>query len=122
MCTSKSQLLTPITERTSLSLPQCPPPPKAQKPNLTYGPGGFPSLPFVANDCEIAKTDVDMMLKPRPSHQASTSLSIKTVEKEQVARPTIENIAALLRKARGSNRGFAIEYLPNPHIPISKAA
>ena len=122
MCTSKSQVLTPITQRTSLSLPQCPPPPKAQKPNLTHRSGGFPSLPFVVNNGEIAKTGVDMMLKSRPAYQASASFSIKTFKKEQVAMPDAENIALLLRKARGSNRGFVIEYLPNPHIPISKAA
>ena len=119
MCTSKPQLLTPIIKRTSLSLPECPAPPKAQKHNLTCGAEDFPSLPFVVNNGE---TGVDMMLKPRQAYQASTSFSIKTVKKEQGTRPKMENIAVLFIKARQSKEDLVIGCMQIPHMQVPKAA
>lgn len=123
MCTLKPYLITPVKQRTCLSLPECPPAPKAQKSALPYSCAGFPSLPFLATNCEVEeeKSEVNMMLKPRPVYESSTRTRVDTLKKEE-ARPHVSSIHILLRTARESNEDFVLNCLQSPHKSIPKAA
>lgn len=103
MCTtSKLNVLTPVSKRPSLSLPECPPTPKARKPTLSLESGCFPSLPFCfdVEDTESAENE-------------GSSGSGSGSDKDN---------RTIQRKIREPGQSFAMKFLKSSHMPFSKAA
>ena len=120
---SDQVLLTPISQRSSLQLPECPPPPRSQKPSSSREHAGFPTLPFLFNDNNVARKSEVIMLKPRLADKCSSFAGTKTDENQGASHST-EKTMSIVWNAKGvkMKEHVATGCLPSPLIPFSKAA
>ena len=104
MCTSNSTHLTPVSKRPCLSLPECPPPPKAQKPTVMFRRTGFPSLPLSDDSKMTKKCEVGIIYE---------------CAKAERTNPSAKDIAIILRKTRGRDEDVV---MTSARMKCSKAA